>query len=370
MRARTGHPTERCTIAWSIALALLCLSQLAGVASAQIAGLSLKRGGELQPQDCATFGTLVTRAARDTTMDPVAAIRRGQEAALAGDHQAARDAYAEAARLDPSDARIAYHLARAYEELDNPRDALREYCRARALAPSAATAPDVDDRIGRMMRRLAQSPDSAARAFASGLAAFDVGEYPLAVDAFSAVLALRPGQVESTFDRALALALVDRRAEAIADFTRYALMRPSARDVPAVRDVIDRLRRPQKRVGGALLLGLLFPGGGLYYTGHPVQGVVATTLAAAGVLYAFSESRTEPAPCPGDTRPPCVRDDYTHLGTGLAIAGAVHTLALLEAVWLARRTQLRLSLSSGVSVPAPMIVPTARGARVSWRVRF
>ncbi|HET6680686.1 MAG TPA: tetratricopeptide repeat protein, partial [Gemmatimonadaceae bacterium] len=346
---------------WTIAIALLALCQPLSVASAQIAGLSLKRGGDLQPQGCATFGTLTSSTPRDTTRASAvaSAIRRGQEASLVGDPAAARDAYAEAARLDPTDGRTAYHLARAYEELDNPRDALREYCRARALGSSTALAADVDARISRMTQRLAQSPDRAAQAFAAGLAAFDAGEYERAAEAFTEVLTLRPGQVESTFNRALALAAIDRREDAISDFTHYAIVRPTAGDVPRVREVIERLQRPPRRVGSALLLGLIFPGGGLYYTGHPVQGLLATTLTAGGVLYAFSEKISRPAPCPIATLPPCVRDEYTHLGTGLAIAGAVHGLALIEALWLAKRTQLRLALPFGVSVPVPTVVPSA-----------
>jgi tetratricopeptide (TPR) repeat protein len=375
----TGHEwrgTARRFVVRTIGVALVGLCQPFSVAFAQVAGLALKRGGDLQPQGCATFGTPTSSAPRDTTRASAvaSAIRRGQEASLVGDAAAARDAYAEAARLDPSDGRTAYHLARAYEELDNPRDALREYCRARALGASAALVADLEARIARMTQRLAQSPDQAAQSFAAGLAAIDAGEFERAVDAFTDVLTLRPGQAESMFNRALALTAMDRREEAISDFTHYAIVRPSAGDISRVREVIDRLRRPPRRVGSALLLGLIFPGGGLYYTGHHVQGLLATTLAAGGVLYAFSEKSSQPAPCPRSSRPPCVRDEFTHLGTGLAIAGAVHGLALLEAIWLAKRTQLRLALPFGVSVPLPTVTPSAwgseRGARVQWRVRF
>src|ERR1044071_9850637 len=71
----------------------------------------------------------------------------GHEAAIVGDHRQARDVFVDAARLSPGDERIAYQLGRAYEELGEKPNAIREYCRFLALSPQASDAPDVRTRV-------------------------------------------------------------------------------------------------------------------------------------------------------------------------------------------------------------------------------
>ncbi len=83
---------------------------------------------------------------------------RAQAASIQGDNGAAIDLYQRAARLDPSDASIAYSLGRALEAAHDIR-AMAEYCRVLALAPTAPEAADVRQRIGELALTL--PPDTS-----------------------------------------------------------------------------------------------------------------------------------------------------------------------------------------------------------------
>src|SRR3712207_5822282 len=85
--------------------------------------------------------------ARNDSPDVRRLMALGHEAAIVGDHRQARDVFLDAARLSPGDERIAYQLGRAYEELGERANAVREYCRFLALAPQASDAPDVRTRV-------------------------------------------------------------------------------------------------------------------------------------------------------------------------------------------------------------------------------
>src|SRR5262249_42393267 len=76
-----------------------------------------------------------TAPARSDSPDVRRLMALGHEAAIVGDHRQARDVFVDAARLSPGDERIAYQLGRAYEELGEKPNAIREYCRFLALAP-------------------------------------------------------------------------------------------------------------------------------------------------------------------------------------------------------------------------------------------
>lgn len=93
------------------------------------------------------------RAARDL-------VARAQEAAIVSDDATARDLYQRAARLDPTDATIAYALARSYEGARDLR-AVAEYCRFLALSPGAPEVPDVRRRIAALSFELGPRPATA-----------------------------------------------------------------------------------------------------------------------------------------------------------------------------------------------------------------
>lgn len=96
----------------------------------------------------------VSDAAKNTAREIAG---RAQAASIVGDNAAASALYQQAAKLDPSDATIAYALGRGYEAAADPR-AMAEYCRFLALAPSAPEASDVRQRIAELA--LALPPDT------------------------------------------------------------------------------------------------------------------------------------------------------------------------------------------------------------------
>jgi tetratricopeptide (TPR) repeat protein len=82
---------------------------------------------------------------------------RAQAASIVGDNAAASALYQQAAKLDPTDASIAYALGRGYEAAGDSR-AMTEYCRFLALSPHAPEASDVRQRIAELA--LALPPDT------------------------------------------------------------------------------------------------------------------------------------------------------------------------------------------------------------------
>src|SRR6185436_4935622 len=98
--------------------------------------------------------------ARNDSPDVRRLMALGHEAAIVGDHRQARDVFVDAARLSPGDERIAYQLGRAYEELGEKPNAIREYCRFLALAPQGSDAPDVRTRIAALSTPSGAAPAS------------------------------------------------------------------------------------------------------------------------------------------------------------------------------------------------------------------
>ena len=82
---------------------------------------------------------------------------RAQTSSIVGDNAAAMALYQKAAQLNPADASIAYALGREFEAARDAR-AMGEYCRFLALAPTAAEAADVRQRIAQLA--LALPPDT------------------------------------------------------------------------------------------------------------------------------------------------------------------------------------------------------------------
>lgn len=126
-----------------------------------------------------------------------------QDAALQGDHTAARDAFAKASLLVPGNARVAYYLGRELEALAESNPAVREYCRYLALSPSA---PDGDEVRGRIVRLTPATElarvDEARANFRSGVALLQRRQYLAADSAFAAVARQVPAAPEPYFNRA------------------------------------------------------------------------------------------------------------------------------------------------------------------------
>src|SRR5688500_7269782 len=128
----------------------------------------------------------------------------GHDAAIVGDHRQARDVFTDAARLSPGDERIAYQLGRAYEELGERPNAVREYCRFLALVPQASDAPDVRARIAALAAAGPSGPaDQGTTAFRLGITHLEQRRWREATEAFARVIAALPRAAEAYYDRAI-----------------------------------------------------------------------------------------------------------------------------------------------------------------------
>ena len=78
---------------------------------------------------CASFPPVAGSATTSPNADAESRrlIDDAQDAALSGDHAAARDAFGRAARLAPGNSRVAYYLGREHEALSESNAAVREY---------------------------------------------------------------------------------------------------------------------------------------------------------------------------------------------------------------------------------------------------
>lgn len=272
-----------------------------------------------------------------------------QEAALVGDQAAARDAFARAALLNPSDDRIAYDLARAHEALGDTLPAIGAYCRYLTLAPAGTDAPDVRARLTSLVPSDARRrADDALIAFNLGLDFLDNRNDQAAVRAFDEVVRLSPAAPEGHFNRGLALSTVGRRADALADLEVYRAAAPTVEERVATARAIDVLRRPVYSPGAAVARGIL-PGFGQVYTQRPIRGVIVLGAVAGAVGAALTQQTTERTINYVD--PNGVPAPYTESFTerkyftpGIAAAAGITALAALEAVWYARRSQRGASI--------------------------
>jgi Tfp pilus assembly protein PilF len=322
--------------------------------------------------------------------EPSAEARRftalGHEAALAGDQRSARDLFMQAAALAPDDERVAYHLARAYEELGETPQAVREYCRYLSLAPAAPDTGEVRARLTRLAPSAASEPSPARARFDSAVGAYERRQYAAASDGFASVITLAPDAPEPYYNRALALSARGDRAGAAADFQRYLEHSPNASDRLAVQSAIRRLMISPKSVPAAFALGLVVPGGGQFYTGHKWRG--ALVLALAGGAFAYSQRQTwVVVPCThpnaqqvGDH---CETNHYPNYDTGLALTAATIVAGAIEAAFSAHSRNRglrsgtsvarseRASRDGGLDVLAPAIGVGPRGGMaISLPVRF
>ena len=211
--------------------------------------------------------------------------QRAQQSAILGDRAAARDQLRQAVSLDPTDADLAYQLARAEESAGSEADAARAYCRFIALAPDAPEAAESRTRLAQLMLA-SRHADSlhAASAFARGIAAYGRGQHDSADAAFTAALALAPDWAVAYYDRGVVRDELGRRAEAAGDFQQYLRLEPDASSRVELSKRITILEQPPLSPGKALALGLVIPGAGQFYAGRPVRG--ALTLLGTGVALA------------------------------------------------------------------------------------
>lgn len=235
----------------------------------------------------------VTLSARDAADSTRRLISEGRDAALQGDHAAARDAFLIAARLAPTNAQVAYYLGREYEDLGEHAGASKEYCRYLMLLPSA---PDADEVRGRILRltppaEIARS-DEARAAFRSGVTLLQQEQFVAADSAFGNVIRALPAASEGYYNRALARAARGERDAAMQDFERYLQLAPGASDQAAIRSAMARLQDRVWDARSVFMQGLIAPGVGQMATGRPIRGVFILAV-GGGIAAAGLKSRSE-----------------------------------------------------------------------------
>lgn len=273
--------------------------------------------------------------------------QRGQQSAILGDRVAARDQLRQAAALEPTNADLAYQLARAEETAGSESEATRAYCRFIALAPDAPEATESRARIAQLMLSTRHADSlRAASAFTHGLAAYERGRPDSADAAFTAALALAPDWGIAYYDRGVVRESMGRRADAASDFQQYLRLEPDAPSRDQLSSRIADLRQAPLSPGKALALGLVVPGAGQFYTGRPIRG--ALTLLGTGAALACGLNERVSTQSVQQTATDPFGNPYTYTTTrrvsdhpcrtpGFAAAGVMALVSAIDAWSYARR---------------------------------
>ncbi len=337
------------------------------------------------PSGCAAFTqsqTLYPSSPLGEDAETRRLIDAGQEAALQGEHDLARDSFQKAAARSPNNAMLAYYLGVEYEALDNATDAVREYCRYLLLAPTARDADNIQGRIVRLTPRseLAKVDDARAR-FRSGVALLERRQYTAADSIFGSIAQLLPNAAELYYNRGLARAARGERALATEDFEKYLELAGSPEERTIIRSAMGRLQDRVFSSGQAFGSGLAFPGMGQMSTGRPVYGVMVLGAVVGAAVWGLSEVqgveiRTFRDPFGNtyvDSLPTTTQPNFP---VAAATAGVVWVGAAVEAMQYARRSRARaesiIQLEPDRPSP-PAGLYTLRGNRIglglswSWR---
>jgi len=380
----------RFSIGTGRSLAVVLLVALAARSEAQ--QLAVKRSlSQASTLPCPAPAVGAPAPARNDSPDVRRLVALGHEAAIVGDHRQARDVFVDAARLSPGDERIAYQLGRAYEELGERANAVREYCRFLVLAPQGGDAPDVRTRIAALALPAGSSPGSDPRsvAFRAAVGQLEQRRWREAADAFGRVIQTLPRAAEAYYNRGLALSALDLRDAAVRDFEQYLALRPGAEDQIQVRAQIDALRRPTWSTGTALVTGLLLPGLGQVYTSRPWVGVGVAAVAGTSLFFALQSKDEQevrvfsfPPGFPQETYKDTITvTKHPYYAAGLAAFTTLTIGAAFEAARYARRSRGAVVRTDGRPASArvgsidffvPDIAPTRSGlaVRLSGQLTF
>jgi len=273
--------------------------------------------------------------------------QRGQQSAILGDRAAARSQLQQAVVLDPSNADFAYQLARAEESAGDDAAAVRAYCRFIALAPDAPDAADSRTRLAQLTLGARQADSAqAAAAFRRGVVLYQRGQRDSAQLAFSAALALAPDWAAAYYDRAVVRSELGQRDGATADFQQYLRLAPGAANRAVVSTRIAALQRTSLSPNRALVLGLVIPGAGQFYTGRPARG--ALSLVGAGLAFACGMSQRASIQTVQQTATDPFGNPYTYTTSrrvterpcrtpGFTAAGVIALVSAIDAYRFARR---------------------------------
>ena len=289
--------------------------------------------------------------------------QRAQQSAILGDRTAARDQLRQAAALDPTNPDLAYQLARALESAGTPDNAVAEYCRFLALAPSSPESAEARDKVAAFTRTVQSSAsDRIVKPFRDGITAFEAGRFAQAQGLFSTAIELQPDWAEPYFNRGLTYAARGTKELAIRDFQQYLRLKPEAEDRSAIVARINALRGAPLSPATALTFGIVIPGAGQMYTGRKLFGVVTLGAAAGALAYAVQKGpvvetyqATGELPFGGGTYTyPATRtvQGRPHMTVGLAGVGAIALTSAVEAFIYARRLNAREQRVSASLVPS------------------
>jgi tetratricopeptide (TPR) repeat protein len=284
-------------------------------------------------------------------------ISAGQEASLQGEHAAARDAFAQAAKRSPNSAVLAYYLGREHEFLSASTDAVREYCRYLQLSPNARDADEVQGRIVRLVPRSQLARVDEARAnFSSGVALLERRQFIAADSMFGSIALQLPNTPEIYYNRALTRAARGERALATEDFQKYLDLSGNPSDRSAINAAVARLQDRVFGSGQAFGSGLLLPGMGQMSTGRPFLGVAILGSVAGAIAWGLAREQgfevstfQDPFGNPYvDSLPRTTRPNFT---IAAVTAGILWTGSALEAMSYARRTRARAESIIQIGVP-------------------
>jgi tetratricopeptide (TPR) repeat protein len=276
------------------------------------------------------------------------------QAVILGELLRSQELLLRATQLDPSSFELAYQHARVLEGLGQSALAMDEYCRSIELGVDADEEDVIDARIRldelySVMR--ARIPDVTRESFYSGLTFADAAMYEPAVQAFTTAIDAAPDWPPAIYNRAVVLEQLGRVPESLADYRRYIQLTPGEID-PVVAAVTERIGMleglvalPTPSPGGALALGMAFPGMGQYYSGRSLTGTVVLSLAAgavaAGILYKEVTVHCL-TPSAGSCAPEQVIDETSrrpYFWPAIGVAGAVTAAGAIEAFLRARSTR-------------------------------
>jgi tetratricopeptide (TPR) repeat protein len=284
--------------------------------------------------------------------------QNGRQAAILGDSAAAFAQMREASQLDPTDADLAYQLARAYETARASANAAREYCRFLAIAPNAPEAGEARSRVAALTpATFSSGPTVAATLFDAAVAAFDRKQFAESEAKFSAAVTAEPTWADSYYDRALARIAQGDGRRAQTDFEEYLRLKPQATDRAQVVARIETLRQRPPSPVQALGLGLIVPGGGQFYTRRPIRGALFFAGAAAAIGFGvqqqsstktIEQTATDPFGNPYTFTTTQRVTDRPNLIPGIAVASALIAGSAFEAFVFAKHSRAdgqRVSMS-------------------------
>ena len=339
----------------------ILLAALGPSGSVQAQQLAPKRTlAAAAPAGCAAIITPLNSTSNSPFTDDAETrrlISAGQEASLQGEHAAARDAFALAAKRSPQNAVLAYYLGREQEFLQSNTDAVKEYCRYLQLSPSARDADEVRGRIVRLVpaSQLAQVDEARAN-FSSGVALLERRQFIAADSMFSGIATKLPNTPEVYYNRGLSRAAQGKRSLALQDFQKYMELSGNPPDRTAINAAVARLPDGVFSPGGALASGLVLPGMGQMQTRRPFMGVGVLAAVAGLLVWGMVEEDgfevatfTDPfGNTYVDSLPVTTRPNFT---VAAATAGALWLGAAYEAMSYARRTRARAESIIQLGVP-------------------